>query len=49
MRRHHSGDELGRCDIALKAAWQRDIRIGDGVLVVDGDHRQTLAVANMAG
>ena len=48
MRRHHSGQQSHRGGITLEAAGQRDARVGDGMLVVNGNHGQALVMANVA-
>ena len=49
MRRHQPrGDLCGR-GVATMFVRQHNISVGDAMLVVDGDHRQPLAPAYMAG
>jgi len=47
-RRHQPGQQLDRGNVAAITTWQGDLGIGDGVLVVDGNHRKPLTVAHVA-
>src|SRR5260221_7371914 len=48
MRRHHTGNKFYRGHIALEASRQGYPGIRDGVLVVDSNYRQALAMPNVA-